>query len=57
MNRSNGGVVSVILFIILFAAYLTHLCYCFGQAAWGFLVAGAIFFPVGIFHGFYLWFS
>jgi hypothetical protein len=24
---------------------------------WGFLVAGAIFFPIGILHGFYLWFS
>jgi hypothetical protein len=23
---------------------------------WGFLVAGAIFFPIGILHGFYLWF-
>jgi len=57
MNRSNVGVVSVILFIILFSAYLTHIGYCFGQAAWLLLVAGAIFIPVGIFHGFYLWFS
>jgi hypothetical protein len=23
---------------------------------WGFLLAGAIMFPIGIFHGFYLWF-
>jgi hypothetical protein len=24
---------------------------------WGFLVAGALFFPIGILHGFFLWFS
>jgi hypothetical protein len=23
---------------------------------WGFLLAGAILFPIGILHGFYLWF-
>jgi hypothetical protein len=38
-------------------AWFTHVIYCFGQLAWGFLIAGAVFFPVGILHGFYLWFS
>jgi hypothetical protein len=38
------------------AAWLTHIFTCFGHAMWGFLVAGAIFFPIGILHGFYLWF-
>ena len=38
-------------------AWFTHIFYCFGHAAWGFLVAGAIFFPIGILHGFYLWFN
>jgi len=45
--------------IIIFAtvcAWLTHIIFCFGHAAWGFLIAGAIFFPIGILHGFYLWF-
>lgn len=36
-------------------AWLTHIFWCFGHAAWGFLVAGAIFFPIGILHGLYLW--
>jgi hypothetical protein len=40
-----------------FFAWLTHIFYCFGHAAWGFLLAGAIFFPIGIFHGFFLWFT
>jgi hypothetical protein len=38
-------------------AWLTHIFTCFSQAMWGFLVAGAIFFPIGILHGFYLWFA
>lgn len=38
------------------AAWLTHIFYCFSHLLWGFLVAGAICFPIGILHGFYLWF-
>jgi hypothetical protein len=38
-------------------AWLTHIFTCFAQGFWGFLVAGAIFFPIGILHGFFLWFS
>jgi hypothetical protein len=37
------------------AAWLTHVFTCFAQGLWGFLVAGAILFPIGILHGFYLW--
>lgn len=38
-------------------AWLTHILYCFSHLMWGFLVAGAIFFPIGIMHGVYLWFN
>ena len=38
-----------------FFAWLTHIFTCFGQGLWGFLVAGAIFFPIGILHGMWLW--
>ena len=37
------------------AAWFTHIFTCFAQSLWGFLVAGAILFPIGILHGFYLW--
>jgi len=43
--------------IACFLAWLTHVFYCFGHVMWGFLLAGAIFFPIGILHGFYLWFN
>ena len=38
------------------AAWLTHVFTCFAQGLWGFLLAGALVFPIGILHGFYLWF-
>lgn len=38
------------------AAWLTHVFTCFNNAWWGYLIAGAIFFPVAILHGVYIWF-
>jgi hypothetical protein len=38
-------------------AWLTHIFTCFAHGFWGFLVAGAIFFPIGILHGMWLWFN
>lgn len=37
--------------LIIFISWLTHLYVCFTEEAWGFLIAGAIFFPIGIVHG------
>lgn len=39
------------------AAWLTHVITCISTAAWGFMIAGAIFFPVAIVHGVYIWFK
>jgi len=36
-------------------AWVTHVATCLHDEAWGFLVAGAIFFPIGIFHGVGIW--
>ena len=48
---------SLAFVVALLAAWITHIVTCFATAAWGFLIAGAIFFPVGICHGIYLWFT
>lgn len=48
----------VYLIVALVAiAWLTHVITCLTQAAWGFLIAGAIFFPIGIIHGVMIWFG
>ena len=43
------------IFLVLAAAWLQHLYTCFTQEAWGFLIAGAIFFPVAVVHGVGIW--
>ena len=36
-------------------AWFQHLYTCFTEESWGFLVAGAIFFPVAMIHGIGIW--
>lgn len=45
----------VIAFIIFFAAWITHIITCLQNESWGFLIAGAIAFPIAIIHGFGIW--
>lgn len=46
---------SIILALILFAAWITHIVVCLKTSAWGFLIAGALLFPIAIVHGFGIW--
>lgn len=39
------------------ASWFTHIVACLQDSAWGFLVAGAIFFPVAWIHGTGVWFG
>ena len=50
-----GGL--LLLFLTTYSAWLTHIVTCAEDKLWGFLVAGAIFFPVGVFHGIGIWFG
>jgi len=38
-------------------AWFTHVIVCLKTASWGFLLAGALFFPVGCVHGTGIWFG
>lgn len=62
MKNEDAAMVAVIIsgvsFVIaLIAAWLTHVIVCIKTASWGFLIAGAIFAPVGIVHGVGVWFG
>lgn len=46
---------AAIFLIAIFAAWLTHIIVSLASGAWGFLIAGAIFAPIGIIHGFMIW--
>ena len=45
------------LVIWIFASLVTHIVVCLKTAAWGFLVAGAILFPIAWIHGTGVWFG
>lgn len=45
----------VCLALLAFLGWLTHLYVCFNEGLWGFLIAGSIFFPVAIIHGWGNW--
>lgn len=49
------GLIVLLVFVWGMASWITHLVTCFTEEAWGFLIAGAIFFPVAIVHGTGVW--
>jgi uncharacterized membrane protein len=48
---------AILAVILPFAGWLTHIVICFKSASWVLLLAGAIFFPIGIIHGWGSWFG
>jgi hypothetical protein len=56
-NNDTAAFLAVGLFLAVALAWITHLVVCLKTGAWGFLIAGAIFFPVGIIHGIGCWFG
>ena len=52
-----GWMLGWMLCLVTFCAWLTHVVFCLSSAAWGFLIAGALLFPIGIIHGVGLWFG
>lgn len=66
MNKEDataiGGGIAFILFWIVFfvanfAAWITHIVVCLTDEKWGFLIAGAIMFPIAVVHGWLVWFG
>ena len=61
MNYEKGEVSAEIIGIAIgfacVAAWFTHVFTCLDQEAWGFLIAGAIMFPIAIVHGVGIWFG
>lgn len=62
INRiRNGGIalVSTVVLTLLigFAAWLTHIVDCLKDEQWGFLIAGALAFPIAVIHGIGIWFG
>ena len=51
-----GAIVAMIVFLItMFAAWFTHVVVCIKTASYLFLIAGAVFAPIGAIHGIGVW--
>ncbi len=44
-------IMTVVLVLFTVSSWLVHVGTCFVEGTWGFLIAGAVCFPVGIVHG------
>lgn len=56
-SEAIAGLTVLAIVGLTVVAWFTHIFVCLKTAAWGFLIAGAIFFPIGIIHGFGIWFG
>lgn len=53
MNQIMGAIIGVACIF----AWVNHIFTCFAVGLWGFLLAGLIFYPIGIIFGAWLWFK
>ena len=55
MRQVLGQLLALLAGLLGFAGWGQHLYTCFNEKLWGFLIAGAIFVPVGVIHGIGIW--
>lgn len=56
LNKQRGeGEVAWMIGGVCMAAWITHIIVCLQAGKWGFLIAGALFFPIAIVHGLGVW--
>lgn len=53
----GGCLFFVLAFLSAFPAWVTHVVVCFRHHDWGYLIAGGLFFPVAVIHGWGIWFG
>jgi hypothetical protein len=49
--------IGLLIIVWIIAAWFTHIIVCLKTAAWGFLIAGALVFPIAWVHGTGVWFG
>jgi hypothetical protein len=55
-DKILGSIISLAaLIIVTMGAWATHVIVCIKASAWLFLIAGALFVPVGVIHGLGVW--
>ena len=52
-----GNLLGILFWLWVMAGWGTHIVTCFADGSWGFLIAGALMFPIALFHGTWVWFN
>jgi hypothetical protein len=56
-RRGNpGALLGIAIVLLTFAGWCQHLYTCFNEGLWGFMIVGAILSPIGVIHGWGVWF-
>lgn len=53
----TGSIFAFLLFVASFFAWVTHVIVCIKTASWILLIVGAFIFPIGVIHGWAVWFG
>jgi len=56
-TTTTGEIIGLAIIGWLLTSWLTHIIVCLSTSQWGFLIAGAIFAPIGVVHGTGIWFG
>ena len=56
-QKGAGEVFTLAILAWITASWITHVVVCLGAGKWGFLIAGAILFPIAVIHGTGIWFG
>ena len=56
-GRQEGALPGITLVLLTFAGWCQHLYTCIDEGRWGFLLVGSIVSPIGIMHGWGVWFG
>ena len=55
MKEALSVLAVIAIWASVIGGWLTHIIVCLTAGKWGFLIAGALFFPIGIIHGVGIW--
>ena len=57
MEKASENLVGIVIVLFALGGWVQHLITCFTEDRWGFLIAGALFVPVAVIHGWGIWFG
>jgi hypothetical protein len=56
-SRGHGALLGFAITLLTFGGWFQHLYTCTNEGLWGFLITGGLLSPIGIIHGWSVWFS